>query len=145
MFPGACPPCPTNQQPYNITLCTCKLNGMHTISLLISSNKNSVMKHFLLQKGLGYEQLNLLTYQPAYVDLSTLICSGPKQDSTNSTAVIAGVIGAVVGVLIILGIMLCLSWKRKKDRAKLVGRFDIQLAEGKLKPVECEYAATEKN
>jgi preprotein translocase subunit SecG len=58
--------------------------------------------------------------------------SGPVQDSkTNSAAVIAGVVGALAGVFIIVGIILGLLWKHKKDRAKLVGRFDKNLAEGK--------------
>ncbi|KAG0625361.1 hypothetical protein M758_2G048800 [Ceratodon purpureus] len=68
--------------------------------------------------------------EPNNSTLCTCKPKGPAQHSkTNSAAVIAGVVGALAGVLIVVGIILGLLWKRKKDRAKLVGRFDKNLAE----------------
>ena len=62
------------------------------------------------------------------------VCSGPVHDiKSSSTAITAGVVVALAGALIIVGIILGLLWKRKKDRAKLVGRFDNNLAEGIFK------------
>lgn len=53
----------------------------------------------------------------------------PKK--SNTAAILGGVIGGVVGVAMILAILLGILWKRKKDRAQLVGKFDLELAEGK--------------
>jgi hypothetical protein len=51
------------------------------------------------------------------------LCSDLEK-STNTAAIVGGVIGGVLGLLIIAAVVLCVLSKRKKDRAKLVGRFD---------------------
>lgn len=63
---------------------------------------------------------------------NTTVCTCKPKDEeskTNTSAIVGGVVGAVGGVLLTVSIVLCILWKRKKDHAKLMGRFNPQLAE----------------